>query len=65
MKPMVIISTPFISYQDIKVENVDLLEDAWGLNSEFHDVIDLLRQIDEVPERSLTTSLINKIRKQV
>ncbi len=65
MKPMGLISTPFISYQDIKVENADLFEDAWGLNSEFRDVIDLLRQVDEVPERSLTTSLINKIRKKV
>jgi hypothetical protein len=65
MKPMVLISTPFITYQEIKVTNVDLFEDAWGLNSEFRDVFDLLRQIDEVPERSLTTSLINKIRKEV
>ena len=65
MKPMVLISTPFITYQDIKVDNVDLYEDAWGLDSEFRDVFDLLRQIDEVPERSLTTSLINKIRKKV
>ena len=65
MKPMVLISTPFITYQDIKVDNVDLYEDAWGLDSEFRDVFDLLRQIDEVPERNLTTSLINKIRKKV
>ena len=65
MKPMVLISTPFITYQEIKVNNVDLYEDAWGLDSEFRDVFDLLRQIDEVPERSLTTSLINKIRKKV
>jgi hypothetical protein len=65
MKPMVLISTPFITYQEIKVDNVDLYEDAWGLDSEFRDVFDLLRQIDEVPERSLTTSLINKIRKKV
>lgn len=65
MKPMVLISTPFITYQDIKVENIDLFEDAWGLNSEFCDVIDQLRPIDEVPERCLTTSLIMKIRKIV
>ncbi len=26
-------STPFISYRDIKTENIDLFEDAWGLNS--------------------------------
>ena len=58
-------STPFISYCDIKVENIDLIEDAWGLNSEFCDVIDLLGQLKSVPGKSLTTDLIKKIRKQV
>jgi hypothetical protein len=62
---MVIISTPFIKYHDIKVEEIDLYDDAWGLNSEFCDVIALLRNIKVVPERSLTTSLIKKIRKKV
>jgi hypothetical protein len=65
MKPMVIISTQFITLQDIKVEEIDLIEDAWGLDSEFSDVIDLLREIDPVPERCLTTNLIKKIRKKV
>jgi hypothetical protein len=65
MKPMVIISTPFITYQDIKVKEIDLLEDAWGINSEFYDVIALLRQVKPVPERCLTTTLIKKIRKKV
>jgi hypothetical protein len=65
MRPMVLISTPFITYQDIKVEETDLIEDAWGMNSEFCDVIDLLRQVDVLPERCLTENLINKIRKEV
>jgi hypothetical protein len=65
MKPMVLISTPFIKYQDIKVGDIDLIEDAWGLNSEFCDVIDLFRRINPVPERCLTTCLIKKIRKKV
>jgi len=65
MKPMVIISTQFITLQEIKVEEIDLIEDAWGINSEFSDVIDLLRELDPVPERCLTTSLIKKIRKIV
>ena len=65
MKPMVLISTPFITYQDIKVEEADLIEDAWGFNSEFYDVIALLRQVNPAPERCLTTSLIKKIRKKV
>ena len=65
MKPMVLISTPFITYQDIKVKKIDLFEDAWGINSEFFDVISLLGQVKPVPERCLTTSLIKKIRKKV
>jgi hypothetical protein len=65
MKPMVLISTPFIAFRDIKVEDIDLIEDAWGLNSEFYDVIDLLRQVNPTPEKSLTMSLIKKIRKIV
>jgi hypothetical protein len=65
MKPMVLISTQFITLKEIKVEEIDLIEDAWGLNSEFNDVIELLREINPVPERCLTTTLINKIRKKV
>jgi len=62
MKPMGLTSTPFISYHNIKVKDVDLIEDAWGINSEFCDVIDLLRQIKAVPGRRLTKRLIEKIR---
>jgi hypothetical protein len=65
MKPMVLISTPFITFRDIKVDNIDLFEDAWGLNSEFSEVIDLLQNVNIVPGRCLTTSLIKKIRKKV
>jgi hypothetical protein len=65
MKPMVLISTHFIRFRDIRAEDIDLIEDAMGLNTEFCDVIDLLRQINAIPERSLTTSLIKKIRKIV
>ena len=64
MKPMGLNSTPFISYHNIKVKDVDLFEDAWGLNSEFCDVIDLLRQVKAVPGRRLTKRLIEMIRKQ-
>ena len=64
MKPMGLNSTPFISYHNIKVTDIDLLEDAWGLNSEFRDVLWLLRQIKPVPKRRLTKRLIEKIRRQ-
>jgi hypothetical protein len=65
MKPMGLISTQFITFRDIKVNDIDLIEDAYGLNLEFSDVIDLLQQVKPVPERCLTTNLIKKIRKMV
>jgi hypothetical protein len=64
MKPMGLTSTPFISYHNINVKDLDLFEDAWGLNSEFSDVINLLRKIKVVPGRKLTKRLVEKIRKQ-
>ena len=65
MKPMVLFSTPFITFKDIKVKEIDLLDDAWGLNSEFSDVIALLRQISPVAGKCLTKNLIKKVRKMV
>ena len=61
--PMGLNSTRLVSYHDIKVKDTDLIEDAWGLNSQFSDVIDLLRCVKAVPERALTEKLIDKIRK--
>ena len=63
MKPMTLNSTRFISYHNIKVKDVDLYEDAFGLNAQFSDMIDLLGQIKAVPGRRLTKRLIEKIRK--
>jgi hypothetical protein len=63
MKPMVITSTRFLSYRDIKVNDVDLFEDAWSFNSEFSDVIEFLRQTKASPGRKVTKRLIDKIRK--
>jgi hypothetical protein len=65
MKPMGLISTPFITFREIKVKDIDLIEDAWGLNTEFSDVLDLLRLVNAVPGRCLTTNLIKQIRKKV
>ena len=66
MKPMDLISTPsFITYTDIKVDRIDLFEDACGLNSEFSDVINLLHLVKAVPGRCMTRNLKIKIRKEV
>ena len=64
MKPMDKNSTPFISYHDIELKDLDLIEDAWGLNSEFCDMINFLRQIKVVPGKMLTNRLITKVRQQ-
>jgi len=55
-------STQLLSYRDIKVRNTDLFEDAWGLNTQYHDVTDLLRKVRVVPRKRLTKRLLKKIR---
>jgi hypothetical protein len=35
-------STQFISFHEIKTDETELFEDAWGFKSEFGDVIELL-----------------------
>jgi hypothetical protein len=65
MKPMGLNSTPFISYHEIDVEEIDLIADAWGFNSEFCDVIEILGQMKILTPGNLTKNLIEKVRKQV
>jgi len=61
-KPMGINSTPFLSYPEISVEETDIYDDAWGFYPEFHDVIDILKQVKPVPGRKLTNRLIKRVR---
>lgn len=56
-------STPFLLYRDIKTEETDLYEDAWGFYPQFSDIIDLLRQVKPVPGKRMTRRLIANIRK--
>ena len=62
--PMGINSTPFISYHEIDVESIDLIDDAWGFNSEFHDVLTLLRMFRIEPDERVTNKLIDKFREK-
>jgi len=62
MTPMDLNSTRFVSYHDINVEDTDLIEDAWGFNNDFRDVISFLRMFRIEPEEGLTKKLIDKIR---
>jgi len=65
MRPMDLFSTQFISYDDIRVEEIELIEDAWGLKSEFSDVMSFLDHVESVPDQSLTNKLMEMIMKQV
>ena len=65
MKPMGLNFTRFISYYEINVEEIDIIEDAFGFNSNFCDVIELLGQIEAVPGKRLTENLIEQIRKKI
>jgi hypothetical protein len=60
--PMGLTSTPFLSYHEINTKETDLLEDAWGLYSDFGDVIRLLEEYKLTPEEHLISSLIEHFR---
>ena len=55
-------STPFLSYREIRTDEIDLYEDAWGFFTEFSDVISLLRLIKPVPDEKVVSRTIKKIR---
>ena len=62
VKPMGLTSTPYLSYHEINIKETDLLEDAWGLNSGYSDVIQFLGEYNPEPENQLICSLIELIR---
>jgi hypothetical protein len=59
---MALTSTPFLSYHEIQVDNIDIYEDAFGLYQDFSDVINLLEQLKPVPKKRLTKRLIERVR---
>jgi hypothetical protein len=59
---MALTSTPFLSYHEIQVDNIDIYEDAFDLYQEFSDVINLLEQLKPVPKKRLTKRLIERVR---
>jgi hypothetical protein len=59
---MGLISTPFLSYHEIQVDNIDIYDDAWGFYQEFSDVINLMEQLRPVPKKRLTKRLIERVR---
>ena len=60
---MDITSTPFITYQEINVDDTDVFEDAWGFKSEFSDVYGYLGKTDTGPDDGLIDRLMENIKK--
>ena len=56
------ISTPFLLYHEIQVDDIDLYEDAFGFYQEFGDVFKLLDRLKPVPKKKLTERLIERVR---
>ena len=56
-------STRFISFHEIKVDKVDLYEDAFGLYPEIGDMIEIIPESEVVPE-VIVNKLIERIRKK-
>lgn len=57
-------STPFITYKDINVDETDLYEDAWGIRSEFSDVLDFLGSVDADPGECLVQRILGSVSKK-
>ena len=54
-------STPFITYGDINVNETELLEDAWGISSEFNDVLNFLGSVESDPGDYLVDRILGAI----
>jgi hypothetical protein len=56
--------THFILYRNIKVNEIDLFEDACGLKTDYMDVIEVLNQFKASQRIWLTERLIRNHRKR-
>jgi hypothetical protein len=64
MEPMEKNSTRFIKYHEILVNKTDLVDDAMGFTTEFHDVYKILDQIDFCIDKHLNYRLMKCIRNE-
>lgn len=54
-------STPLIKYHEIRVDDTDIYDDAFGFNSGFNDVLSFLGKADIGPSDGVTERLIELI----
>jgi len=57
-------STPFLTYHEINVDEIDIYEDAWGFYQQFSDVFTLLNQVKPEPGKRTVKRLIERVRQQ-
>ena len=55
-------STQLITYSEIEIKNIDLFEDAFGIRSEFSDVIAFLKTATFEPGKGLLKKLSDRIK---
>jgi hypothetical protein len=55
-------STQLIAYSEIEVKNIDLLEDAFSISSEFYDVIAFLKTATFEPGKDTLKKLLDRIK---
>lgn len=58
---MGLISTPFLTYREIKTADSDLIEDAFALRTEFSEVYEFLGSIDCRPRDAMVEQLVKRI----
>ena len=58
MLPMGLTYTQLIAYSEIEVADIDLFEDAFGIRSEFADVIAFLKTASFEPGKDLLNKLL-------
>jgi hypothetical protein len=54
-------STPFVKYQEIRVADTDIYDDAWAFSTDFSDVLNFLGKIDNTPACEMGERLIESI----
>ena len=59
---MQLTSTRLISYSEIELKNTDLFEDAFGIRTEFSDVIGFLKMASFEPEESMLDKLSSRLK---
>jgi len=64
MTPMVLNSTPFLSYREIKTDNIDLFADAFGIYAQFNDVIGILDLVKPVPGKRFIRRVAHNVKRK-